>query len=132
MEFCKNHPFTVPERSPLFKPVPRFYNGYRKLSVYCRASADGIGKSLPPGLECNGEVIEVFVMHCPEVHDVANPEMGPRNYMEGGVVVPARYGDLEGGHVLYEYVDSDSSEERRVGKECVSKCRCRWEPYLVK
>src|SRR3546814_17734871 len=21
------------------------------------------------------------------------------------------------------------SEERRVGKECVSKCRCRWSPY---
>src|SRR3546814_13229568 len=23
------------------------------------------------------------------------------------------------------------SEERRVGKECVSKCRCRWSPYPV-
>src|SRR3546814_15364740 len=22
------------------------------------------------------------------------------------------------------------SEERRVGKECVSTCRCRWSPYL--
>src|SRR3546814_13773627 len=21
------------------------------------------------------------------------------------------------------------SEERRVGKECVSRCRCRWSPY---
>src|SRR3546814_14057884 len=24
------------------------------------------------------------------------------------------------------------SEERRVGKECVSKCRSRWSPYLYK
>src|SRR3546814_19020920 len=24
---------------------------------------------------------------------------------------------------------SDSSEERRVGKECVSACRSRWAPY---
>src|SRR3546814_13509994 len=24
----------------------------------------------------------------------------------------------------------DRSEERRVGKECVSKCRYRWSPYL--
>src|SRR3546814_13121953 len=24
---------------------------------------------------------------------------------------------------------STSSEERRVGKECVSKCRSRWSPY---
>src|SRR3546814_15616085 len=23
----------------------------------------------------------------------------------------------------------DRSEERRVGKECVSTCRCRWSPY---
>src|SRR3546814_14462976 len=25
-----------------------------------------------------------------------------------------------------------SSEERRVGKECVSTCRSRWSPYLYK
>src|SRR3546814_11333430 len=24
---------------------------------------------------------------------------------------------------------ADSSEERRVGKECVSTCRSRWSPY---
>src|SRR3546814_20466551 len=24
------------------------------------------------------------------------------------------------------------SEERRVGKECVSTCRSRWQPYLYK
>src|SRR3546814_568679 len=28
--------------------------------------------------------------------------------------------------VLYE---NDRSEERRVGKECVSTCRSRWSPY---
>src|SRR3546814_7585964 len=26
-------------------------------------------------------------------------------------------------------VDGDRSEERRVGKECVSTCRSRWSPY---
>src|SRR3546814_7734472 len=25
--------------------------------------------------------------------------------------------------------EGDRSEERRVGKECVSKCRSRWSPY---
>src|SRR3546814_16757260 len=25
--------------------------------------------------------------------------------------------------------DADRSEERRVGKACVSTCRCRWSPY---
>src|SRR3546814_21171758 len=27
------------------------------------------------------------------------------------------------------YVRNNRSEERRVGKECVSKCRSRWSPY---
>src|SRR3546814_4890200 len=26
-------------------------------------------------------------------------------------------------------IESDRSEERRVGKECVSTCRSRWSPY---
>ncbi len=102
-------PFTVPDRTPLFKPMPRFYKGYRKLSVLARATRAGIEKALPEGFEYAGDIIEVFVMQCPEVHDVANPAMGPRNYLEGGVVVPARYGDLTGGHVLYEYVTTDDA-----------------------
>src|SRR3546814_20840380 len=31
------------------------------------------------------------------------------------------------GHHLLAYVER--SEERRVGKECVSTCRSRWSPY---
>src|SRR3546814_5000492 len=31
-------------------------------------------------------------------------------------------------HVYYE-IKSSRSEERRVGKECVSTCRSRWSPY---
>src|SRR3546814_11146536 len=30
--------------------------------------------------------------------------------------------------ILYEVIDP-RSEERRVGKECVSTCRTRWSPY---
>jgi acetoacetate decarboxylase len=104
-----NIPFTVPDRTPLFKPMPRFYKNFRKLSIFCQASLDGIRKSLPAGFSPAGDVIEVFAMHCPEVHDVANPEMGPRAYREGGVVLPVRYGDLVGGHVLYEYVTTDDA-----------------------
>src|SRR3546814_18619939 len=29
----------------------------------------------------------------------------------------------------YRYVPGQRSEERRVGKECVSTCRSRWSPY---
>src|SRR3546814_13191430 len=32
----------------------------------------------------------------------------------------------------YDGVDQPRSEERRVGKECVSTCRSRWSPYHYK
>src|SRR3546814_8444178 len=39
----------------------------------------------------------------------------------------------EGGNCFAGFVQaakkSDRSEERRVGKECVSTCRSRWSPY---
>src|SRR3546814_4167602 len=38
-----------------------------------------------------------------------------------GVAVPA--------HAAGAYPEIDRSEERRVGKECVSTCRSRWSPY---
>src|SRR3546814_17211272 len=30
---------------------------------------------------------------------------------------------------IYELLSAPRSEERRVGKECVSTCRTRWSPY---
>src|SRR3546814_11111215 len=37
------------------------------------------------------------------------------------------------GEFIYTYplkkAQEERSEERRVGKECVSKCRSRWSPY---
>src|SRR3546814_18072303 len=42
--------------------------------------------------------------------------------------------DFSGRHGLYAYLPLRHeprlrSEERRVGKECVSTCRSRWSPY---
>src|SRR3546814_21078408 len=42
--------------------------------------------------------------------------------------------DDAGNHVAfgegsYRYRKSDSTEERRVGQECVSTCKSRWSPY---
>src|SRR3546814_15052590 len=31
--------------------------------------------------------------------------------------------------ILAPQIDRERSEERRVGKECVSTCRSRWSPY---
>src|SRR3546814_14729915 len=34
--------------------------------------------------------------------------------------------------ILHPVVSAKRSEERRVGKECVSTCRSRWSPYHSK
>src|SRR3546814_12361258 len=46
-----------------------------------------------------------------------------RTDMHGKVMLPG-FVDAH-GHIM----DLGRSEERRVGKECVSKCRSRWSPY---
>src|SRR3546814_15255091 len=44
---------------------------------------------------------------------------------------PARliFGQHLARHLLAPVLAADRSEERRVGKECVSTCRSRWSPY---
>src|SRR3546814_3442455 len=42
---------------------------------------------------------------------------------KGVAAIARRFGDLVGEN------GSCRSEERRVGKECVSTCRSRWSPY---
>src|SRR3546814_15419773 len=37
--------------------------------------------------------------------------------------------DLVHRDVLWPFLPERRSEERRVGKECVSTCRSRWSPY---
>src|SRR3546814_19806890 len=37
--------------------------------------------------------------------------------------------DVEEKPIRGLYAAGERSEERRVGKECVSKCRSRWSPY---
>src|SRR3546814_5204219 len=49
---------------------------------------------------------------------------GMRNYLKGVLADTALVTITEpGDHNLHR------SEERRVGKECVSTCRSRWSPY---
>ena len=38
------------------------------------------------------------------------------------------YAEKNNMEIAYTYDDA-RSEERRVGKECVSTCRSRWSPY---
>ena len=81
-------PYTIPDRCPLFPPLPYHYRGYRRLSAYCRADPAGIRAALPDGLELAGDVIEVFV--------VAFPDPAPLDaYEEGGIIVPVHCGDTQ-------------------------------------
>src|SRR3546814_20970321 len=81
--------------------------------------------------------------------DVARPDPGaqPVQGVVGdlervGVVVEARHRAaraedllLEDPHLVVALEDRRRevrSAERRVGKECVSKCRSRWSPYQYK
>src|SRR3546814_12147635 len=56
----------------------------------------------------------------------SNPEFAPAAYRIGytSMVTPV---------TVYDYQPAEDrlerSEERRVGKECVSTCRSRWSPY---
>src|SRR3546814_12487027 len=55
---------------------------------------------------------------------------GPRNTIIGGD--QADVADLIAHEIVRKAFDDEDvlrSEERRVGKECVSPCRCRWWPY---
>src|SRR3546814_9310321 len=63
---------------------------------------------------------------------VSSGGAGPasQRYPAGALAYPHRdllgIAQLERHEILYLL---DRSEERRVGKECVSTCRSRWEPY---
>src|SRR3546814_13678165 len=51
------------------------------------------------------------------------------DYFSGGApAATTRHGPGEAASVRL-VVDAFRSEERRVGKECVSTCRSRWSPY---
>src|SRR3546814_6377990 len=56
--------------------------------------------------------------------DLPTPASNIRKAISGESAAPTARGEMKG------YSDgSRRSEERRVGKECVSTCRSRWSPY---
>src|SRR3546814_21044168 len=91
-----------------------------------RQQAQGIGDvgaALAPGA---GEVF----LRMLELVDEAAIALGlskwgqvlPLDVLDDGQLKGFRVGEVADDH-------GDSSEERRVGKECVSTCRSRWSPY---
>src|SRR3546814_17582098 len=65
------------------------------------------------GCDVPTEPDQVDVPAMPSIVDVCNPANVIHNVAWDGTPVDT----------------AESSEERRVGKECVSTCRSRWSPY---
>src|SRR3546814_1687096 len=49
--------------------------------------------------------------------------------VEAGQIDGAQAQSLARAWIDQLHISEQSSEERRVGKECVSTCRSRWSPY---
>src|SRR3546814_17950232 len=60
----------------------------------------------------------------PEVDSLVHTLMCVDVAARSGFELPVRYAAL-----VHDLGKAKRSEERRVGKECVSTCRSRWSPY---
>src|SRR3546814_13149681 len=82
-----------------------------------------------PHLIAFGDRIRVHGLH--ELDSgIARPELFRRTVLSGSFVRDRRIGDEDlRGLVATDPAHELRSEERRVGKECVSTCRSRWSPY---
>src|SRR3546814_19532149 len=70
--------------------------------------------------------------------EAVRPHIGAKTQvidLKGGFVSPGltdAHLHNEGGGPGIDLSQARRSEERRVGKECVSTCRSRWSPYHYK
>src|SRR3546814_12714371 len=64
-------------------------------------------------------------------HQRRGLELPPANFQHVRLGAAARRGAADVGFVVHVRLSWTGvrSEERRVGKECVSTCRSRWSPY---
>src|SRR3546814_8718964 len=94
----------------------------------------GAASTLPALAEAD-EQVQVDEQAVVDLVDVDPGELGGRRLVRVGQVVLAGAGVRtepvadDVGVVAHLAVGDGRSEERRVGKECVSTCRSRWSPY---
>src|SRR3546814_3084015 len=61
--------------------------------------------------------------------DVCSSDLTQPVLVDGGVLYMAPPAQAEDPHLIDKWCFYERSEERRVGKECVSTCRSRWSQY---
>ena len=105
--------FTRPESNPMVSPIAShlFYCPMKKANVRWEC-ADTFN---PAAVVKDGKVCVLY-----RAEDDPNAGIGKRT---------SRIGLVESEDGVSVDYRSPRSEERRVGKECVSTCRSRWSPY---
>src|SRR3546814_18970908 len=92
----------------------------------CGGFGVGSGHAPPSSIPCRAHLCynSVGARHGIVVHEVENAH---ERAMERCVNLTALLAGMQ--HNLADERADVRSEARRVGKECVSTCRCRWWPY---
>src|SRR3546814_17446594 len=92
---------------------------------------EGYGTTEAGSIMSNGRVlrppvIDYKLIDVPELGYFTTDKPYPRGelWVKTEMAIPGYFKQPEATAALY-----DRSEERRVGKECVSTCRTRWSPY---
>lgn len=95
-----DRPFATPHAAPLYPPGPYRSVGCHRVRIFATASASAMRRHLPAVFEPLGDTIELFFMATRD----ATP-LPP--YKAAGIVIPCRYGDIVGSHIVCEYVTTD-------------------------
>src|SRR3546814_5479147 len=67
---------------------------------------------------CSSDLVDNTLLGRTKAKDGGAWEMAPDRHVEPGLY-----------RLRVDQIEGERSEERRVGKECVSTCRSRWSPY---
>src|SRR3546814_15285750 len=93
---------------------------------FCPFELD-LGRGLPIVIVTGPLLARQF--HLRLKHRIATTGPGPREGLECLPAITGRHQCVEIFEVAGEEARRRRSEERRVGKECVSTCRSRWSTY---
>src|SRR3546814_13941288 len=91
-------------------------------------SSDVCSSDLMPSLVAVMIMVSIGTFSWRSIKDVRHHPWQSSLVMVATVVIVVWSDNLAAG-VIAGVVLSGRSEERRVGKECVSTCRSRWSPY---
>src|SRR3546814_20729498 len=94
-------------------------------SDVCSSDLDGVADDAGFGQDQDEGVVRGQPGVIGEVADTDTEHRVGEEHLDA--VVPAFDATVGGGFAGIEFLHR--SEERRVGKECVSTCRSRWSPY---